>query len=343
MEGLETHGQQPGERFRAPRPVFESGRAESAYVERTPAEERALFAAARAGDEDARQELVLSNYPLVIDSLRRQGEAYLYRGLTYRDLIQEGSVSLVQAVDNFDPDRGFRFSTYATTCIENGLRDAVRRARGITYAPKHDRRVRKVAAAEQAHPQADPEAIALATGLSEAEVAEVRQHRPEVVASLDQLTDEDAALSWKSVIADPNQLDPAEVVIDSLDRDRRLAELQELREADRGALLQLFDQAFILPDGRVVLHFEAAAKEQGVQSRELRSLTNRVMSRYAEEAAEVVVDGDDPGDLRDVLYSLWHSDHGQRFESVSDLARSIGINERRGRRLYQEAVAARQG
>src|SRR5215203_1404822 len=84
-------------------------------------EEIDLSKRAKMGDEAARKRLIEMNLKLVV-SIAKKSRGH---GLPFEDLIQEGNIGLMRAVEKFDPDRGFRFSTYATWWIRQAVQRAV--------------------------------------------------------------------------------------------------------------------------------------------------------------------------------------------------------------------------
>lgn len=107
----------------------ELGRSKLLTVE----QEKFYGAKALRGDPEARRIMIESNLRLVVKISRR----YLNRGLPLLDLIEEGNLGLIRAVEKFDPDRGFRFSTYATWWIRQTIERAIMNQTRTIRLPIH--------------------------------------------------------------------------------------------------------------------------------------------------------------------------------------------------------------
>ncbi|HFC91924.1 MAG TPA: RNA polymerase sigma factor RpoS [Leucothrix mucor] len=99
----------------------------------TPEEEVKFGRLARKGDDNGRKKMIVCNLRLVVKISRR----YMNRGLALPDLIEEGNLGLIHAVEKFDPERGFRFSTYATWWIRQNIERALMNQTRTIRLPIH--------------------------------------------------------------------------------------------------------------------------------------------------------------------------------------------------------------
>jgi RNA polymerase primary sigma factor len=171
------------------------------------ADEARLSVAIELGDQRAKEEMITANLRLVWFVARR------YRGLgvPFEDLVQEGTVGLVRAVDRFDHRRGAKFSTFAVWWIRRAVKDAVEGGRAIRI-PSHAARglaaVKRAETELRRHGPEPPstEALAAHTGLSVKGVRTLRE-AARVTASLDARVGEEGA-SLADLVPDPDPDDP---------------------------------------------------------------------------------------------------------------------------------------
>jgi len=159
------------------------------------------------GDLAAKREMIERNLRLVHSLAQR----YRGRGAPYDDLVQEGTVGLVRAVEKFDHRRGLKFSTYAVWWIRRSLADAVIDARTIRIPSNASDRLAAIHRAERelerlAAGSPSSEAIAERTGLSVRRVRALRQ-AASVTASLDEPVGQDGS-PLGDLIADRHAVDP---------------------------------------------------------------------------------------------------------------------------------------
>jgi RNA polymerase sigma-32 factor len=227
----------------------------------SPEREQALARAWRQdGDEAALRDLVGSHLRLVIKIAR----GFAGYGLPISDLVAEGNVGLMQAAHKFEPDRGFRFATYAMWWIRAAIQEYILHSNslvkmGTTAAQKKlffNLRQIKHRLDEQHPGDLSPEAvarIAAALGVPKGDVVEMNRRMSASDASLNVTTAEDSETEWLDRLADdrPNQ----ETVLAESDegvhrRNLLVASLARLNDREREILLErrLRDQPLTLED-----------------------------------------------------------------------------------------------
>ena len=156
------------------------------YPRLSAEEEKALAVRCAAGDEEAIRTMVSANLRLVVSIARE----YAGRGVPLLDLVQEGSIGLIAAAKKFDPALDFRFSTYATKWIRQGVTRCIMNHAGLIRVPRHTlEQIRKVLTIrgkllQQTGREPTAEQIAAQWGQSPEKVAELLSLVPEV-CSLD--------------------------------------------------------------------------------------------------------------------------------------------------------------
>jgi RNA polymerase primary sigma factor len=246
----------------------------------TPAEEIELAKRIERGDLSAKERMVNSNLRLVMSIARR----YQGQGLGMGDLVQEGTLGLIRAVEKFDWRKGFRFSTYATLWIRQSIQRGLENSGRTIRLPVHvGQRARKVARMRReltARLGREPtdEELAESTGLELELVIEAAKADREPT-SLDLPVGDDGETSLGALIA-TDEPEPDEQVADTLRHETVQHAIDGLPDKERTVIHLRFGTA-----GEPPQTLSEVGRRLGLSSTRARELEEQALRRLSRESA----------------------------------------------------------
>jgi RNA polymerase primary sigma factor len=248
-------------------------------ISRTPlltiAEECDLAERIKMGDEEARSHLIRANLRLVV-KIARDYSGY---GVSLNDLISEGNIGLMQAVERFDPEKGGKFSTYGAWWIKQSVKRALANQSKTIRLPVHmvDKiaRMRRIASmlAEALGREPSDDEIAAELGLPRQKIAMLKQSAQRQ-SSLDAPVGEGEVKLQGDIITDESAPDPLEALTDKNLREQIGDLLHVLNERER----KIIDDRFGL-NGLKPMLLEDVGREFGVSRERIRQLQNVALAK----------------------------------------------------------------
>jgi RNA polymerase primary sigma factor len=253
----------------------------------THEEEIELGRRIREGDETARSKLIEKNLRLVIPVAKK----YRGMGLPFGDLIQEGNIGLMRAADKFDPEKGFRFSTYATWWIRQAVQRAVADKGRTIRVPVHmGEKIRKMARtynelSAQLEREPTDEEVAESLGWDVDGVKDVKSAIPDATSLNQPLSSDEGSSELGDLIEDERESGTAGEVVRVLETSRLMESVERLPERERRVLVRRYGLDGEKPATLAHLSEELAVSRERV--RQLQREAERALRNEGEYAQEL--------------------------------------------------------